>query len=1680
MGGQGGNYISCCSAGTAGYNGGGTGGSCGYDGGGGGGSDIRVNGTALSNRVVVAGGGGGGGWNCSGSNQNPGGGGGGTTGQNGRECNSDNSVSSCYGGLGGTQSAGGAASTCGPSGAGTLGTGGVGYCEGGGGGGGYYGGSGCYYGGGGGGSSFTDPTLCSTVTHTQGYNTLGNGIVKVCPGPVTGTILGNLNICPATTTTLSNPTGSTPGTWSSTSSSVTVGATTGLITGYATGTATVTYSASNSCATGFTTAIVTVNPLPSPITGPLNVCVGSSITLSDPDGGGTWSSPSTSMVTVNSTSGLVTAISGGSPVIDYTLPTGCVRTGTISANPLPNVFNVTAPGGNSYCASAAGTAIGLNGSNPGINYQLYNGAATVGGTVSGTGAPVSFGIQPAGSYSVMATTAASGCSGRMAGTQVITLNALPPSNNVTATGGTNFCAGSVGVPVGLNGSASGINYQLYNGAIAVGSPVAGSGGAFSFGNMNAAGTYTVQATDATTFCQRAMTGSAALVADPLPLIYGLTGGGTYCAGGTGVSIGVANSEVGVNYRLYMGMSPVGSVVAGTGGAISFGTFTAAGNYNAVATNATTGCTSNMSGTISVSIAPLPSQYNVTGGGSYCSGGAGVHIGLNYSASTISYQLLRGSTPVGAAVIGVDNSLDFGTQTTSGTYTVLATNTATGCSSTMTGSAVISINSLPAAFTATVSPTGSYCAGGAGVHVKLTGSASGVSYSLMYGSSTVSTMAGSGAALDFGAQTNAGAYTVVATNGTTGCTNNMTGTANITINALPNQYLVNGGGDYCTGGGGVSIGLGNSDAGIRYQLLNSVGSVVATSTGAGGGFSFGTFFGAGAYTVLATDLASGCQQSMTGSTSVTIDPLPTAYAVTGGGNYCTGGTGVHVGLAFSNTGINYQLKQGVTNIGLPMSGSDGVLDFGSQTGAGNYTVVATNTATGCTSNMSGSATITVNSLPGTFSVNGGGSYCPGALGVPVGLGGTSTGVRYQLFNGSAMVGGAVAGTGAAISFGNQTAPGTYSVMATMIGSGCSNNMTGTVSVSMNTAPTVHTVTGGGSYCAGGIGEMVGIDSSDAGVDYTLYRGSTIVSTLPGTGSGFNFGTYTTAGGYTIKATDLTTTCSSNMSGSAIVTVLPLPIVYTVTGGGSYCAGGAGVHINLSGSTTGVNYQLMSATPGATMAGTNTALDFGAITAGGTYTVVATNAATGCTSNMASTATVTVNSSPNIDTVTGGGSYCAGGTGVVIGLNATDPGVSYQLIYSGTGVGLPMSGTGGAISFGSRTASGTYTIRGTAAGTGCTSDMYGNATVTIVPNAIPAITFAPSPSTNVCAGTAVGFTATATDGGAIPFYQWTVNGVPMGTDTSYFSYTPATSGEVVMVTMTSSAACATPATASTSATISVNPVVTPSVNVTLSTSNTICRGTPVLFSATPYYGGSGASYKWFKNGSLAGTGITYSDATLANSDNVVVRMFSDYACRTAGADSVNSSTQTMNVVIPAIPTATVTARPGNAVWIGHPDTLTATVSNAGASPMYQWDVNGHAIPGATTLTFVSSNFNDGDVVGFTVTNNSVCGVETGSKTMTVNVINNLGVNNLTANATFTVMPNPNKGTFLVKGSLADGSDEEITVEVTNMLGQTVYKDKTVAQHGNIEHRVQLGGVANGMYILSLKSGTANTVFHIVVEQ
>ena len=120
---------------------------------------------------------------------------------------------------------------------------------------------------------------------------------------------------------------------------------------------------------------------------------------------------------------------------------------------------------------------------------------------------------------------------------------------------------------------------------------------------------------------------------------------------------LSGSESSANYYLMSGIDTI-YTVAGSGGGVDFNPTSVAGPYDyhngsymVVAANPTTGCVSAIPGSVSVNVNIPPGINNVTGGGNYCSGGIGLHIGINASDAGTTYQLYTGAVPTGAPMAG---------------------------------------------------------------------------------------------------------------------------------------------------------------------------------------------------------------------------------------------------------------------------------------------------------------------------------------------------------------------------------------------------------------------------------------------------------------------------------------------------------------------------------------------------------------------------------------------------------------------------------------------------------------------------------------------------------------------------------------------------------------------------------------------------------------------------------------------------------------------------------------------------------------------------------------------------------------------------------------------------------------------------------------------------------------------
>jgi hypothetical protein len=89
----------------------------------------------------------------------------------------------------------------------------------------------------------------------------------------------------------------------------------------------------------------------------------------------------------------------------------------------------------------------------------------------------------------------------------------------------------------------------------------------------------------------------------------------------------------------------------------------------------------------------PQTFNITPGGTFCSAGSGIAIGLSGSEMNVSYQLKKGNMNIGMPMMGTGMALSFGNVMATGMYSIEATNTVGNCTANMNG--MVTVNAMPA-------------------------------------------------------------------------------------------------------------------------------------------------------------------------------------------------------------------------------------------------------------------------------------------------------------------------------------------------------------------------------------------------------------------------------------------------------------------------------------------------------------------------------------------------------------------------------------------------------------------------------------------------------------------------------------------------------------------------------------------------------------------------------------------------------------------------------------------------------------------------------------------------------------------------------------------------------------------------------------------------------------------------
>ncbi len=1590
----------------------------------------------------------------------------------------------------------------------------------------------------------------ATITYTlvTGCISTRGVIVDSLPDPITGIS----SVCSGSLTTLSDVAGG--GTWSSSLPGIAIiGSASGIVTGVAAGTSTITYSIGASCTI---TTVVTVNPLPTVILGPINVCIGASVTLFDGVPGGTWSRSNTNVTIVPAT-GLVTGMAAGTTIITYTIPTGCYMTKTITVNSTPGIIS-----GNLHLCLGATTTVS-DSATGGIWSSSSPSIATIGSS-SGIITGIALGTTTV-TYSI-----GSGC----LSTAIVTVNALPSG----IAGASALCAGST---ITLSDTISGGNWS--SGAPGIATAGSSSGIVAGISSGTALITYALPSgcykTKTVTVLPSpaVITGTTHLCAGDATILSNTVAGGAWSSASpsiatigsaSGIVSGISSGLATITYTLGSGCnttkivtinplpSPITglSVVCAGGATISLIDGTTGGTWSASGTALSIGSISGIVTGLSagssvityalptgcfrttiISVNPVPSP--ITGPSAVCSGSsialADITVGGTWSSSTTTIGTIGSSSGTVAGISIGTTTISYTLPTGCRMTTIVTVSTTpvsvTGVTTVCTGAATTLTDGVPG---------GLWISGSTGIATigSLSGTVSGIApgttlitYSLGSGCTVTKTVTvtpsptaitgstsvctGSSTILSDGMT--GGVWTssttsVAAIGATSGILNTLTPgfttitysitstgcTATLVITVNPSPAPITGPSAVCTDMSVTEADITTGGTWSSSYPSVTIGSVSGSVTGITTGtavitYSLGSCPATRTLTVNGVSPITGASGVCVGATTSLFDPAT-------GGTWSSPGssgiisigsaTGIVTGLAAGTALVSYAAPtgcvatktvtvnsgpfviSGTTHVclggttiltdsaggGIWSSSPTGIATIGSLSGlvsglSSGTTIITYSLGTGCTVTRA----LSVNPLP--FPISGASSLCAGST---TSLTDLSTGGAWSNtgYPGILSVGSS-SGIVTGISSGT-------SVITYMLPTGCIATRTETV----NAEPAL--VTGFARAC---IGQTTPLYDATTGGIWSSSSPS-IASVGSGTGivSGIVAGTATIT--YTL----------SDVGGcftTAMVTVNPLPA--PITGAVTTCIGSS---TTFSDATPGGTWNC-SGTTGIVSVGSVSGVVTG-ISAG--IAIISYSSASGCIT----TKTITVNPLPTA--ITGINTVCIGTSTALF--DSTSGGMwtssNSMLATIGSGTGLVTGVNAG-------TATITY-----ATGTGCF------ATIPVTINLSPPVI---TGTNHVCAGQTISLSDSVSGGSwvsgspgiaTIGSASGIVTGILGGTVT--VSYTVPGSGCILIYPVTVNSVppitglsnlCAWGDTitihdsnpagsySSTSVTIlnlgSGNGKITANAPGTCSVTYTLTMGcfTTSVFTVNPLPGlitGStneciGFSTTFFN--SVAGGLWSSSNPAIATAGSA-----------TGMITGISSGTAIITYSLPTGCKAdtVIHVNPSPGMIIGYPTLVVST------SSLYT-DFTPAGIWSSSNIAIATIGAGSGIVHGVTVGSVTITySLGTGciaTKVLSVNPFTGVSTEDIGANActvnSISILPNPNNGTFYLTGTSLKQNfsqeNEEIRVEITDMLGRSVYSNQIIPQNGQIDTRIVLSDrVKNGMYLLTLQSGMERRVMHLAVSR
>jgi gliding motility-associated-like protein len=564
------------------------------------------------------------------------------------------------------------------------------------------------------------------------------------------------------------------------------------------------------------------------------------------------------------------------------------------------------------------------------------------------------------------------------------------------------------------------------------------------------------------------------------------------------------------------------------------------------------CSQTVTGTATVTVNALPTA-TVSGPASVCSG-ANANIVFNGTpGATVTYTVGGGANQT----IVLDNngtaSVASASLTTTTVYALVNVTSAgsPACSQTLTTTVTIAIDALP---TVAISGTASICSG-ATTTISFNGTPNAVvTYNIDGGANQTITLDNNGAAsLTTPSLSNNSTYSLVnVTSGTTTCSQLATGSAVVTVGALPTA-TISGTATVCQNTANPSITFTGANGAepytFTYTLNGGANQTITTTTGNSVSITVPTTtVGTNTYNLVSVSSAglASCSQSQSGSAVVTVEALPTAV-ISGSTTICTGSTATISFSGTPNATVTYSVNGGADEtIVLGASGAASLTTPALSANA-TYTLVSV-TATGganCSQTVSGSALVTVVALP-TAIVAGSTTVCQNATAPSITFTATN-GLQpytftYNINGGATQTVTTTNGNSVTVSAPTTTA-GTFTYnLISVSGNGlasCSQAQSGAAVITVEALPTA-SISGTVTICTGSTAVITFTGTANATVTYTINGGTnqTVVLNSSGTAA-ITTNALTADTTYSLVSVTASgaSACSQSITGTAVVSVTP---------------------------------------------------------------------------------------------------------------------------------------------------------------------------------------------------------------------------------------------------------------------------------------------------------------------------------------------------------------------------------------------------------------------------------------------------------------------------------------------------------------------------------------------------------------